>query len=331
MAGRLGERLKDARKQRGVALDEVQASTKIHRRYLEALERQDWSAFPGTVFARGYLRTYSEYLGLDPERMLKAFAREHAHANPNSDHEAEARMATRAMLERLAESRGVGAAQRRRRLRAAAAAATVGLVAAGALWAALRLQEGAGAPAAEVVTQASLSAVESWIGSDAAPQAPAAQPLEVTVPWAPPVEPAAAQAPSAPATTPDALPEPLPEETTTPSPPSPARLSIEEHGVGSGVSNRQLLGASGEFVEGSVVWFWTHVQGGHRGDRVQHVWLREGREIGIIPLRVAGEQWRTQSRRKMGVGSAGRWTVEARDVEGRVLASTSFDVVRDTR
>jgi hypothetical protein len=329
MAGRLGERLKDARKLRGVALDEVQASTKIHRRYLEALERQDWSAFPGTVFARGYLRTYSEYLGLDPERMLKAFAREHAHANPNSDHEAEARLAARAMLERLAASPGGGAAQRRRRLRAAAAAATVGLVAAGALWAALRLQEGAGVPAAEAVTRTSLSGVgESWIESDAAPQAPAAEPLEVTVPWAPPAEATAAEAPSASATMPDALPEPLPEPLPETVPPS---LSIEEHGVGNGVSNRQLLGASDEFVEGSVVWFWTHVEGGHRGDRVQHVWLREGREIGIIPLRVAGEQWRTQSRRKMGVGSAGRWTVEARDVEGRVLASTSFDVVRDTR
>ena len=317
MAGRLGERLKAARKERGVALDEVQAATKIHRRYLEALERQDWSAFPGTVFARGYLRTYSEYLGLDAERMLKAFAREHAHANPNSDHEAEARMAARAMLERLAESRGVGEAQRRRRLRAATGAAIAGLVAVGALWAALRLQDGPPGPGA---AQVSLSGMgESWIASESAPPAPAAEALEVAVPWAPAAE-AVAQDPAA---------EPAEEQPALSE--LPARLSIEEHGVGSGVANRRLVGPRERFEEGSVVWFWTHVQGGRRGDRVEHVWLRDGREIGTVPLRVAGAQWRTQSRRQMGLGSAGRWTVEARDDEGRVLASSSFEVVRQER
>ena len=319
MAGRLGERLKAARKERGVALDEVQAATKIHRRYLEALERQDWSAFPGAVFARGYLRTYSEYLGLEPERMLKAYAREHAAANPSTDDEAEARQATRAMLERLAESRGVRMSRSRRVLRACAGAGVVGLVAAGALWAALSLHDEP--PADRGAEQVNLSSVgESWVASEAAPPAEAAKPLEVTVPWAPPAEAAVDEAPVD-------VPEALPPEPTA----IPARLSVEEHGVGSGVANRQLLGPSEEFVEGSFVWFWTRVHGGRRGDRVEHVWLHEGREIGTVPLRIAGEQWRTQSRRKMGVGSAGRWTVEARDVEGRLLASSTFDVVRQAR
>ncbi len=69
MAG-LGEILQNTRQMRGVSLEEAERATHISRRYLQALEAEDFSVFVAPVFARGFLRNYSQYLGLDPDEML---------------------------------------------------------------------------------------------------------------------------------------------------------------------------------------------------------------------------------------------------------------------
>ena len=45
----------------------------MSRRYLHALENEDFSIFPAPVYARGFLRTYSRYLGLNPDELLRVF------------------------------------------------------------------------------------------------------------------------------------------------------------------------------------------------------------------------------------------------------------------
>lgn len=67
-----GPALAEARRRSGQSLDQVAAATRIRRRHLEALERDDLDALPGPVYARGYLRTYAEHLGLDSGRLLEA-------------------------------------------------------------------------------------------------------------------------------------------------------------------------------------------------------------------------------------------------------------------
>ncbi|MHB8573901.1 MAG: helix-turn-helix domain-containing protein [Dehalococcoidia bacterium] len=69
MAG-LGEILEQTRLERGLTLDEAERATHISRRYLHALEAEDYSVFAAPVFTRGFLRTYSQYLGLDPNAAL---------------------------------------------------------------------------------------------------------------------------------------------------------------------------------------------------------------------------------------------------------------------
>jgi cytoskeletal protein RodZ len=69
----IGEKLKTTRESRGLTLDQVAAETNIARRYLDALENEDFSIFPGDAYIVGFLRNYSEYLGLDPQGMLQAF------------------------------------------------------------------------------------------------------------------------------------------------------------------------------------------------------------------------------------------------------------------
>ena len=73
----LGRILAEAREARGLSLEEVERDTRISRRYLVALEDEDFAAFPAQVQARGFLRLYSQYLALDTAEMLALFPHDH--------------------------------------------------------------------------------------------------------------------------------------------------------------------------------------------------------------------------------------------------------------
>ena len=66
----IGQTLCDARERLGLTLDEVERATHIRERHLEALEREAWDALPSPVQARGFLRNYADFLGLDPDTIL---------------------------------------------------------------------------------------------------------------------------------------------------------------------------------------------------------------------------------------------------------------------
>jgi cytoskeletal protein RodZ len=67
-----GERLRQEREARSVDLHEIAESTKIGSRYLQALETNDFDVLPGTVFAKGYVRAYAEYIGANAEALVDA-------------------------------------------------------------------------------------------------------------------------------------------------------------------------------------------------------------------------------------------------------------------
>ncbi len=70
-APRIGPTLEKARRDLGLSVEDVEEDTKIRRRYLEALERDDYGDLPGTVYTRGFLKTYANYLGLDGEALVR--------------------------------------------------------------------------------------------------------------------------------------------------------------------------------------------------------------------------------------------------------------------
>lgn len=74
--GELGSLLTRAREARGLTLEDAERDTRISRRYLAALEAEQFEVIPAPVYARGFLRSYSQYLGLDPQEMLAMFPRE---------------------------------------------------------------------------------------------------------------------------------------------------------------------------------------------------------------------------------------------------------------
>jgi transcriptional regulator with XRE-family HTH domain len=71
--GNFGERLKREREMREVSMDELTKSTRISKRFLHALENEDWEKLPGGVFGHGFIRTIARYLGLDEEGLLAEY------------------------------------------------------------------------------------------------------------------------------------------------------------------------------------------------------------------------------------------------------------------
>ncbi len=74
--GELGSLLTRSREARGLTLEDAERDTRISRRYLQALEAEQFEVIPAPVYARGFLRSYSQYLGLDPAEALALFPRE---------------------------------------------------------------------------------------------------------------------------------------------------------------------------------------------------------------------------------------------------------------
>src|SRR5512143_1331636 len=74
----IGQRLKTAREEQHLTLEKVFEATRIRVQYLQALEADDLSVMPSPVQARGYLRNYAEFLGLDVDQILDELRASHA-------------------------------------------------------------------------------------------------------------------------------------------------------------------------------------------------------------------------------------------------------------
>lgn len=72
----VGHSLKVVRERRGLALADVSARLRIRRPYLEAIEAGRFAELPGAVYVSGFLRQYAEFLGLNPEQVLKTYQAE---------------------------------------------------------------------------------------------------------------------------------------------------------------------------------------------------------------------------------------------------------------
>lgn len=68
-----GEELRREREIRGISLKEISDATKISKRFLEAIERNDHRTLPAPVFTRGFVREYARYLGLNSDEMVNRY------------------------------------------------------------------------------------------------------------------------------------------------------------------------------------------------------------------------------------------------------------------
>ncbi len=340
-----GEKLRRERENRGVAIEEIAERTGVDRSHFEALERDDLPALPGRAFGKFFIRLYGEVLGFDPETLIAEYDRafplqrdpDAEPARPESAESRRVETAIQAWREKLRAERETGAdavegapatppdprkeetedrevtpevetlevARARiveeppappRRLRGALAFTllAIALLCAG-VWIALTIS---GRKDENVVDPQTISpALEGppKIAAAARPESPSSPLREA----------------------------PPPREPPAPRAKAPGPLTIPEFGVGRRVVDHRLVGPADRFESGTVVWFLTRVLGGRPGDIVRHVWVHENRSAQSVDLRLGGPDWRTHSRLR--VRGGGPWTVEARDAEGRVLASETFE------
>jgi len=78
MAANIGKRLQEARRIKEISLDRVSKETKIAKKWLEALEKEEYDVFPAKIYVVSFVRSYARYLGLDAESLVQIYQREHS-------------------------------------------------------------------------------------------------------------------------------------------------------------------------------------------------------------------------------------------------------------
>lgn len=68
----VGARLSAMRVERGLTVEQVASATRIHAAQIRALESDELDRFAAPVYAKGHLRTYADYLGLDANQLIAA-------------------------------------------------------------------------------------------------------------------------------------------------------------------------------------------------------------------------------------------------------------------
>ncbi|MGX7149645.1 helix-turn-helix domain-containing protein [Enterococcus ureasiticus] len=69
----IGKKLRDARLQQNMSLDELQQITKTQKRYLIAIEENDFDSMPGTFYVRAFIRQYASAVGLDGNELVEIY------------------------------------------------------------------------------------------------------------------------------------------------------------------------------------------------------------------------------------------------------------------
>lgn len=72
----IGERLKRARRRKRLSLEKLESMTKIKKRYLEDIERNNFDNLPSYVYARGFISRYAQAVGLDARELIEFFDQE---------------------------------------------------------------------------------------------------------------------------------------------------------------------------------------------------------------------------------------------------------------
>ena len=87
MSATLGEKLRQAREERGISISEVSEQTRISTQYLQSMENDDYKPLPGGIFNKGFLKSYARYVGYDEHEALQEYSQMVATAEASQDDE----------------------------------------------------------------------------------------------------------------------------------------------------------------------------------------------------------------------------------------------------
>ena len=78
----IGDKLRSARKAKGMSIEDVEKITKIQRRYLTAIENDDFDQLPGDFYVRAFIRQFADVVGLNGKELLADYKSKVPEAKP---------------------------------------------------------------------------------------------------------------------------------------------------------------------------------------------------------------------------------------------------------
>ncbi len=72
----LGDRLRSERERQNLTIQDIAKGTSIRALYIEAIENGDYAQLPGTVYAKGFIRNYANFLKIDADAVVRQFMEE---------------------------------------------------------------------------------------------------------------------------------------------------------------------------------------------------------------------------------------------------------------
>ncbi len=72
-----GQILRKERNKKGILLSEIEKEIRVRKKFLKAIENNNWDVFPSKIYIIGVIKNYSKFLGLDHKRMIAFFRRDY--------------------------------------------------------------------------------------------------------------------------------------------------------------------------------------------------------------------------------------------------------------
>lgn len=81
----IGQKLRDARLEKGYTIDDLQQITKIQKRYLIAIEEGNFDALPGDFYVRAFIKQYANVVGINTEKLMEDYQQDIPTVQPTVD------------------------------------------------------------------------------------------------------------------------------------------------------------------------------------------------------------------------------------------------------
>ncbi|MFW5998644.1 MAG: helix-turn-helix domain-containing protein [bacterium] len=69
----IGEKLKQTRIEKELTLEDIEKMTKIRKKYLKAIEEENFGVIPGKIYIKSFIRTYGNSLGLNGMKLAQEY------------------------------------------------------------------------------------------------------------------------------------------------------------------------------------------------------------------------------------------------------------------
>ena len=80
----IGELLKSTREKKNIPLEQISQITKIPIIYLQAIEHEQYQLLPQGIFAKGFLKSYADTVGIDSEMILDIYKTQNGEKKPEN-------------------------------------------------------------------------------------------------------------------------------------------------------------------------------------------------------------------------------------------------------